>query len=98
MNAVEDETKAVITTPVQPAQAIEPLRAIFAPRSVAVIGATETAGSVGRTVLKNLIASPFGGTVFPVNPKRRNVLGVPCYPSIAAVSEKVDLAVVVTPA
>jgi acetyltransferase len=75
-----------------------PLDAIFMPRTIALIGATEAAGSVGRTVLRNLIASPFGGTVFPVNPKRSSVLGIKAYPSIAAVPEKVDLAVVVTPA
>lgn len=75
-----------------------PLDAFFAPRSVAVIGATETRGSVGRTVLWNLISSPFGGTVFPVNPKRPNVLGIKAYPSVAEVPEPIDLAVVVTPA
>ena len=47
-----------------------PLDAIFTPKNVAVIGATETQGSVGRTILWNLISNPFGGTVFPVNPKR----------------------------
>ena len=46
------------------------LDAIFQPRNVAVIGASEREGSVGRTILWNLISSPFGGTVFPVNPKR----------------------------
>src|SRR5919107_1125433 len=76
----------------------QPLDAIFAPRNVAVIGATEAANSVGRTVLWNLISNPFGGTVFPVNPKRPSVLGIKAYPNIAAVPEKVDLAVVVTPA
>jgi acetyltransferase len=74
------------------------LDAIFAPRSVAVIGATEKEGSVGRTILWNLVTSPFGGTVFPVNPKRPNVLGIKSYPSIAAVPDRVDLAVLVTPA
>src|SRR5262245_20408020 len=74
------------------------LRSIFNPKTVAVIGATETQGSVGRTLLKNLISNPFGGTVFPVNPKRSNVLGIKAYPSIAAVPEQVELAVVVTPA
>src|SRR5262245_50814035 len=74
------------------------LRSIFNPKTVAVIGATETAGSVGRTLLWNLISNPFGGTVFPINPKRSNVLGIKAYPVIAAVPEKVDLAVVVTPA
>src|SRR5881275_650619 len=76
----------------------KPLDAIFAPRTVAVIGATETAGSVGRTVLWNLISNPFGGTVFPVNPKRANVMGIKAYPTIADVPAAVDLAVIVTPA
>jgi acetyltransferase len=73
------------------------LDAIFKPKNVAVIGATETAGSVGRTVLWNLISNPFGGTVFPVNPKRAGVLGIKAYPTIKDVPEKIDLAVVVTP-
>src|ERR687886_1433201 len=76
----------------------QPLDAIFAPKNVAVIGATEKVGSVGRTLLWNLISNPFGGTVFPVNPKRPSVLGIKAYPSIGAVPEPVDLAVVVTPA
>jgi acetyltransferase len=74
------------------------LDAIFAPKNVAVIGATETAGSVGRTVLWNLISSPFGGAVFPVNPKRPSVLGIKAYASISEVPEQVDLAVISTPA
>src|SRR5919202_923284 len=76
----------------------QPLDVFFAPSTVAVIGATETPGSVGRTLLWNLISNPFGGTVFPVNPKRPGVLGIKAYPNIAAVPEPVDLAVVVTPA
>ena len=86
--------------PAQPARSEQrlPLDAIFAPRAVAVIGATEKAGSVGRAILWNLISNPFGGTVFPVNPNRPNVLGIRAYPTIAAVPEPVDLAVVVTPA
>ncbi|MGZ8562888.1 MAG: CoA-binding protein, partial [Candidatus Limnocylindria bacterium] len=75
-----------------------PLDAVFAPRSVAVIGATESTGKVGRTLLANLVSSPFGGTVFPVNPTRNSVLGVKAYPSIADVPDPVELAVIVTPA
>ena len=75
-----------------------PLDAIFSPRNVAVIGATEKEDSVGRTLLWNLITNPFGGTVFPVNPKRNNVMGIRAYPSIRDVPDQVDLAVVVTPA
>src|SRR5579872_4256719 len=74
------------------------LEVFFTPENVALIGATENPGSEGRTILKNLMATPFGGTVYPVNPKRPNVLGIKAYPKIAAVPEKVDLAVVVTPA
>ncbi|MBI5305580.1 MAG: bifunctional acetate--CoA ligase family protein/GNAT family N-acetyltransferase [Chloroflexi bacterium] len=75
-----------------------PLDALFSPKNVAVIGATETPGTVGRTILWNLVSNPFGGTVFPVNPKRPGVLGIKAYPSISAVPEPVDLAVIVTPA
>jgi len=75
-----------------------PLDRIFHPRSVAVIGATEREGSVGRTLLWNLISNPFGGTVFPVNPQRHSVLGLKSYPDIASVPEVVDLALIATPA
>jgi acetyltransferase len=89
-----------ITDPVHDVLGYErqPLDAIFAPRNVAVIGATEKVGSVGRTVLWNLIHNPFGGIVFPVNPNRHSVLGIKAYPNIAAVPDPIDLAVVVTPA
>src|ERR1700680_860615 len=75
-----------------------PLNVIFEPKSIAVVGATETQGSVGRTILWNLISNPFGGTVFPVNPKRPSILGIKTYPSIKEVPAKIDLAVIVTPA
>ena len=75
-----------------------PLEAIFAPRTVAVIGATEKQGSVGRAVLWNLISNPFGGTVYPINSNRPNVLGIKAYKDIKSVPDPVDLAVVVTPA
>src|SRR5581483_4941341 len=54
-----------------------PLHTIFSPRNVAVIGATEAPGSVGRTVLENLRAGSYRGELFPVNPKRPTVLGLP---------------------
>lgn len=71
---------------------------IFKPRTVAVIGATEKEGSVGRTIVWNLISNPFGGTVYPVNPNRPSVLGIRTYKNIAEIPEPVDLAVIVTPA
>jgi acetyltransferase len=75
-----------------------PLDAIFAPKVIAVIGATENPGSVGRTVFQNLGRGGFDGVVYPVNPKRNSVLSVKAYPSITAVPEKVDVAVICTPA
>ncbi|MCL4852758.1 MAG: bifunctional acetate--CoA ligase family protein/GNAT family N-acetyltransferase [Bryobacteraceae bacterium] len=74
-----------------------PLDVFFTPNNIAVIGATENPGTVGRTTLWNLISSPFGGTVFPVNPKRGSVLGIKAYPNIDAVPEQCDLAVIITP-
>ncbi len=81
-----------------PTAGVRGLDVIFAPKNVAVIGATERPGSVGRTIVWNLISSPFGGAVFPVNPTRTSVLGIRAYPTIADVPDQVDLAVVVTPA
>src|SRR5215472_16309666 len=76
----------------------QPLDTIFAPKVVAVIGATENRGSVGRTVFQNLGRGGFEGTVYPVNPKRSSVLCVKSYPNIGSIPEKVDLAVITTPA
>jgi acetyltransferase len=76
----------------------QPLDAIFAPKSVAVVGATEKVGSVGRTVLWNLMNTPFGGPIYPVNPTRTSVLGIKAYPKLSALPEKPDLVVVTTPA
>ncbi len=75
-----------------------PLDVIFAPKSVAVIGATERQGSVGRTIVWNLMSTSFGGTIFPVNPKRSSILGIKAYPSVSDIPDQVDLAVIVTPA
>ena len=76
----------------------QPLDAIFNPDNVAVIGASETPGSVGRTLLWNLVSNPWGGTIFPINPKRDSVLGIEAYSSIRDVEADVDLAVIATPA
>jgi acetyltransferase len=76
----------------------QPLRALFSPGCVAVIGASERPGSVGRSLLWNLLRSPFGGTVYPVHPRRHSVLGVRCCAAVAAVPEPVDLALIATAA
>ena len=103
MNKKENKMDIVVTPGLDPAHDVlhygrQPLDNIFAPKSVAVIGATETPGSVGRTIVWNLLSSTFGGTIYPVNPKRASILGIRAYPSLADVPEVVDLIVVVTPA
>ena len=84
--------------PTSPWHRSHSLRMFFKPRSVAVIGAADQAGSVGRTILWNLISSPFDGTVFPINAERRSVLGVKAYPNVCACPDAPELAVIVTPA
>lgn len=74
------------------------LDAIFLPKTVAVIGAKDNIGSVGRTLMANLMGGGFGGRIYPINPKRDTVLGLKSYPSIASVPEPIDLAVILTPA
>lgn len=74
------------------------LEAFFAPKSIAVIGASETPGSIGKTLLHNLIQDSFGGTVFPVNPKRNSVMGIKAYSNLAAIPDSIDLAIIATPA
>ncbi|WP_335998865.1 acetate--CoA ligase alpha subunit [Halorientalis halophila] len=73
------------------------LATMFAPDRVAVVGATESEGSVGRAVTSNL-AADFEGEVVPVNPNADSVLGIHCYPDVGSVPGEVDVAVVVVPA
>ncbi len=73
------------------------LDALFAPRSIAVIGASNRQGSVGRAVFTNILLNEYTGTVYPVNPRDRSISGVRSYPSVQDLPESVDLAVVVVP-
>ncbi len=74
------------------------LDALFLPDSVAVIGATERPGTVGRTVLENLRHPSFHGKVYAVNSRHSEICGLKAYARIGEVPEKVDLAVIATPA
>ena len=73
------------------------LHPILAPKSIAVIGATERKRSVGRTVMTNLIEGGFAGKIFPVNPIQETILGKKAYANVAALPEVPDLAVIITP-
>jgi acetyltransferase len=95
-----DQPTGRVTDPIHDIlrSARSPLETLFKPRSVAVIGASDREGSVGRTLLWNLISHPFGGTIYPVNPKRHSVLGIQAHASVSAIPEPVDLALIATPA
>jgi acetyltransferase len=74
------------------------LNAMFLPDSVAVIGATERHGTVGRTVLENVLHPSFKGKVYAVNSRHAEVCGHKAYPKIGDIPQKIDLAVIATPA
>ncbi|MRS13001.1 MAG: CoA-binding protein [Actinobacteria bacterium] len=74
------------------------LEEFFAPRSIAVVGASRDPEKVGYAVLENLIGGGFPGALYPVNPKAEEILGRTCYASVSEIPERVDLAVVVVPA
>jgi len=88
----EDRSHAVLQAPRRD------LDAIFRPRSIAIVGASETRGSVGRTILWNLLSHPSGATIHPVNNRRTNVLGVRAYPTVRELPDTPDLVVIATPA
>ncbi|HOD66943.1 MAG TPA: GNAT family N-acetyltransferase [candidate division Zixibacteria bacterium] len=71
---------------------------LFDPRRIALIGVTINPNSVGGKVLANLVAGGYRGVVYPVNPDSEAVMGIPCYPSVAALPRTPDLAVICAPA
>jgi acetyl coenzyme A synthetase (ADP forming)-like protein len=76
----------------------ESLEALFAPKSVAVIGASTKPDSLGRAVFKNILFHGYTGVVYPVNPKAKSILGVKAYPSVLDIPDEIDLAVIIVPA
>src|SRR5205085_6392508 len=77
---------------------IESMRPMFEPQHVAVIGASRTAGKLGRTVTRNLVRTGFRGRITPINPAAVEVEGLSCYSTIAELTERVDCAFVALPA
>jgi acetyl coenzyme A synthetase (ADP forming)-like protein len=73
------------------------LQSIFAPQSVAVVGASIRPESVGRAVFGNVLHYDYTGVVYPVNPKARSIMGVRAYPSVLDIPDPVDLAVIIVP-
>ena len=73
------------------------LRHVFQPASVAVVGASRRMGTAGRAILHNIVTAGYQGRVYAVNPHAAHMEAVPCVPSVAALPEPVDLAVVAVP-
>ena len=73
------------------------LDAILKPRTIAVVGASRSPNTIGHQLLTNLVRHGFSGAVFPVNPKAASVGSIRAAPSVAAIGEPVDLAVIVVP-
>jgi len=71
---------------------------LFAPRSVAVVGASNRPGTVGESLFRNVIRAGFRGVAYPVNPRWPSVSGVRCYPDVRRLPEVPELAVVIVPA
>ena len=74
------------------------LSAVFRPRAIAVVGASDDPIKIGGRPLAFLLRHGYRGRVYPVNPSRTTVQGLPAFPSVAAIPDEVDLAVVVVPA
>ncbi|MFH1153390.1 MAG: acetate--CoA ligase family protein [Pseudomonadota bacterium] len=76
---------------------MDKLDAIFAPESIAVIGASSQKGKVGHDIFANILYGGYQGTIYPVNPTAKSILSVKCYPSVAAIPDPIDLAMVILP-
>jgi acetyltransferase len=77
---------------------IKKLDSIFYPKSIAVVGASSRPGTVGNDIFKNLLFTNFTGTVYPVNPKAKSILGVKAYPTLTDIPDQVDQAILIVPA
>jgi acetyl coenzyme A synthetase (ADP forming)-like protein len=76
---------------------MHPLDPIFKPQSIAIVGASRKPGSIGRELMHNLIEYNFHGKVFPVNPKADYIHSIKAFPTVSAIPDPVDLAIIVVP-
>jgi acetate---CoA ligase (ADP-forming) len=78
--------------------AAESIRFVLEPRAVAVVGASRKPGTIGAVLVENLMRCGFHGPIYAVNPAAREIAGLPAYPSVGAIGQPVDLAVIAVPA
>lgn len=101
MTAIVDSTVVASRKPTSSADVLqdgERLNAIFRPRSVAVIGASNREGSVGNAIFMNILLGGYCGTLYPVNPKASSIAGVHAFRDMASIPDEVDLALIIVPA
>ncbi|HQP93653.1 MAG TPA: CoA-binding protein, partial [Thermoanaerobaculia bacterium] len=78
----------------RPPHSLDP---ILSPRTVAIVGASRRRDTLGWVLIHNLVRAGFEGTLYPVNPKASSIHSLRCYPSLAAIPEPIDLAVILVP-
>jgi len=71
---------------------------VFNPKSIAMIGASASFGKWGQMILSNVVAGGFPGKIYPVNPREKEIFGIPVYPRVQNIPEPADLAIITTPA
>lgn len=76
---------------------MDKLDAIFAPESIAVVGASTQKGKVGHDIFANILYGGFHGTLYPVNPKAKSILSVKCYNTVSNIPDPIDLAMIILP-
>jgi acetyl coenzyme A synthetase (ADP forming)-like protein len=77
---------------------VEDLRPIFSPKSIAVIGASRSPMKIGYEILQNILVQGYTGKVFPINPETPQIMGLKTQPSVIAVKDDIDLAIIAVPA
>ena len=77
---------------------VEQFRPIFKPDSIAIVGASDRPGKWGYVMVQRPLNTGFGGAIYPVNPNKKDILGLPTYQSVLDIPQTIDLAVIVAPA
>ena len=78
--------------------AVDELKPIFSPKSIAVIGASRSPMKIGYEILQNILVQGYKGKVYPINPEAPEIMGLRALPSVLAVKDEIDLAIIAVPA
>ena len=103
--AVAVDVRILLAEPAAPAapaptkeEILTSMTRLLRPRSIAVIGASAENGKIGNSVMRNLVQGGYQGRIFPVNPKTKEILGIPCHARVEDIKEEVDVAIFAIPA